>query len=136
MTTQGETNPDTDELALGVGGKTLTIRGSYTVMIIIVLALAIFVSWMLWDSVSNGTERALTGALKEHRVDTATEHREMKIAIEAQTEVMKGQSQLQEEQNYLLFFATPKEKEKLSEVVRMPERFRQLLRYKQEHETR
>jgi len=116
-----------DEVAVGMNGKSLVVRGSYTAIIIVILALAIFLGWLLWQTFTTIDTGKIVRALEGHNYDSKGEHDTMRLSIDKQTDVLREQKQLIEEQNYMLFFASPKDKERLQEKVRLPPRYREML---------
>lgn len=116
----------TDEpqaLEVGYNGKMIAVRGSYTTMILIITVFAMAILWMLWTAISTGSNTVLMHAIAEHRAANALQHGEIKQSIEDQTKVLGELRELQEEQNYLEYFASPKEKQTLQGIVQRPPRF-------------
>lgn len=122
MIDRDESTPN-EEVTLGMNGKTVTMRGSYTTIIIIITSLALFIGWLLWSVVTSGSSSSMTAAVEKHNEQTWREHTEIRKSLDEQTSVLREQRELQEEQNYMLFFATPEEKQKLQDAARRPARF-------------
>jgi hypothetical protein len=116
-----------DELRIGFGSNTVAVRGIFAAILIVVTALSLFVAYILWESVQRGGDAHLAAIMESHNRISESDHNAIRNAIDAQTEVLRQQKALQEEQNYMLFFATPDEKEKLRMWIQQPPRFHGIL---------
>lgn len=132
MIDRDESTPN-EEVTLGLNGKTVTMRGSYTTIIMIIMGLTLFIGWLLWNVVSAGNTSYVSAAITKHGEQTSREHVEIRQTLEAQTQVLKEQRELQEEQNYMLFFATPEEKRQLQDAARRPARFQRWMEEERRH---
>lgn len=116
-----------DEVRIGVGSNTMAVRGIFAAILLVVTAQSVFVGYILWESVQRGANSQIVARMESHGRVSESDHNAIRNAIDAQTEVLKQQKALQEEQNYLLFFATPKQKEQLRIRIQQPPRFQDLL---------
>lgn len=100
-------------ITLEHGGKVFKVTGITMALVVIIACLVAYIVWFL-------------------SVDTRRQHEAIAKILEEQGRVAaesnKRQADATEEQNFMLFYATPEQLKKIRERVKVPERLREALR--------